>query len=237
MTQSARYAIYLAPAPESALWRFGCQVIGRDAATGDEFSSFAPDGFDAATWRGMTVEPRRYGFHATIKAPFRLAENKREEALFEAAAELAAAQRPFDAGALCVSTLPIGAAEAFIALTPAAPSLEIASLESVVVRALDHFRAPLTAEERARRKPDQLSSRQRENLDKWGYPYALDEFRPHFTLSDALADSAPVASALAREFAARVASPALIVDALVLFAQSNSGGDFTILRRFPFRGA
>ncbi len=237
MTQPARYAIYLAPAPDSALWRFGSEVIGRDAATGAEISSFAPHGFDAATWRGMTVEPRRYGFHATIKAPFRLCENESEEALSEAAAELAAAQRPFDAGALRVSALPVGAAKAFVALTPASPSPEIASLENVVVRKLDRFRAPLTPAERARRNPDQLSARQRENLDSWGYPYALDEFRAHFTLSDSLVDSAPVADALAREFAARVAAPTLIVDALVLFAQSRAGGDFAILRRFPFRGA
>ena len=78
MTQAARYAIYLAPAQESALWRFGSEVIGRDAASGAELSSFALDGFDAETWRGMTVEPRRYGFHATIKAPFRLSENESE---------------------------------------------------------------------------------------------------------------------------------------------------------------
>ena len=29
-----RYALYLAPPPESDLWRFGCHVIGRDASTG-----------------------------------------------------------------------------------------------------------------------------------------------------------------------------------------------------------
>ena len=105
------------------------------------------------------------------------------------------------------------------------------------MRKLDRFRAPLTADERARRNPDRLSARQREMLDSWGYPYALDEFRAHFTLSDALSNSAPVAEALAREFAARVASPTLIVDALVLFAQSRPGADFSILSRFPFRGA
>ncbi len=237
MTQAARYALYLAPPPESALWRFGSEVIGRDAATGAEVSSFALDGFDAEAWRGMTVEPRRYGFHATIKAPFRLSESASEAALCEAAAELAAAQRAFDAGALRVSTLPVGAAKAFVALTPVAPCPELSRLESLVVRKLDRFRAPLTPAERARRNPDQLSARQREMLDSWGYPYALDEFRAHFTLSDALANSEPVAEALAREFGARVASPRLIVDALALFAQSRPGGDFAIVRRFPFQAA
>lgn len=231
MTRAARYAIYLAPPPDSALWRFGSDVIGRDA-TGAPCSSFALYGFDAPAWRDMTAEPRRYGFHATIKAPFRLSESESVETLCEATARLAAAQTPFDLGPLQVSTLRAGADRAFIAITPAAPPAELGRLESVVVRTLDRFRATLTEAERARRKPERLSARQRDMLENWGYPYALDEFRAHFTLTDALADFPDVAAALAREFAARVSPPRLVVDALVLFAQAEPGADFSILRRF-----
>ena len=233
MTQTTRYAIYLAPPPDSALWRFGSDVVGRDA-TGVPPSPFALDGFDPPAWRGMTVEPRRYGFHATIKAPFRLSEGENVETLCEATARLAAAQTPFELGPLRVSTLPAGADRAFVAITPAARSAELERLESLVVRTLDRFRAPLTEAERARRKPERLSARQRDMLESWGYPYALEEFRAHFTLTDALADFPDVATALAREFAARVSPPRLAVDALVLFAQAEPGADFSILRRFSF---
>jgi 2'-5' RNA ligase len=235
MTEAARYAIYLAPPPDSAFWRFGSDVIGRDAATGAQSTSFALEGLDAERWRGMTVEPRRYGFHATIKAPFRLRENERFADLCDAAATLAAAQAPFELGPLRVSTIAPSADRAFVAVTPSARSTELERLESEVVRSLDRFRAPLTPAERARRNPERLTPRQREHLDKWGYPYALEEFRAHFTLTDAIADFAPVARALAREFAQRVAPPSLTVDALVLFAQPQAGGDFSILRRFPFQ--
>lgn len=237
MTPAARYAIYLAPPPDSALWRFGSDVIGRDAASGAPSAPFALEGFNAERWRGMTAEPRRYGFHATIKAPFRLRENERFEDLCEAAATLAAAQAPFELRPLRISTIAPGADRAFVAVTPSTRSEALARLESEVVRALDRFRAPLTEAERARRNPERLSPRQRDLLERWGYPYALEEFRAHFTLTDAITDFAPVAAALAREFARRVAPPSLTVDALVLFAQLQPGGDFTILSRFPFRAS
>jgi len=234
---SARYAVYLAPPPTSALWRFGCDVLGRDALTGEPRAGFAVDGIDAAGWRERTAEPRRYGFHATLKAPFRIKDGLGVEELGAAVAALAGALRPFEAGPLGVSTFAAGAGRAFVALTPIAPSPELARLESAVVRALDRFRAPLTEAERLRRDPERLSPRQRDIFEAWGYPFALDEFRPHFTLTNALADAEAIAAALAREFARRVAAPLLRVDALVLFAQQDAGGDFAVLRRFPFGAA
>jgi len=236
MTQAARYAIYLAPPPESALWRFGSAAIGRDA-TGAALEPFELEAFSAQAWREMTAEPRRYGFHATIKAPFRLRDGETFERLCAAAEVLAAAQAPFELGPLEVTRIASGAERAFIALTPRAPCADLTRLESLVVRQLDRFRAPLTPTERARRRPERLTERQRDMLERWGYPYALDEFRVHFTLTDAIAESEPVARALADAFAVRAASPSLAVDALVLFAQGQAGEDFVVLRRFPFAAA
>jgi 2'-5' RNA ligase len=235
MMTPLRYAVYLAPPPESALWRFGSAVVGRDAASGEARPGFAPKGFDAATWRDMTTEPRRYGFHATIKAPFRLADEANRTELSDALAELARQWRSFAAGPLAVSTLALGEAGAFVALTPSAPSAEIAWLEDRVVRGLDRFRAPLSDAERARRDPARLTARQRESFERWGYPYALADFRLHFTLSNAVEDAEPVAAALAREFAERVADPTLIVDALALFVQKPDG-EFVIDQRFSLGG-
>jgi hypothetical protein len=230
-----RYAVYLAPPPESALWRFGSAVVGRDAASGEALSGFAPDGFDAAAWRDMTTEPRRYGFHATIKAPFRLAEDASLSDLSAALAELSHAERPFAAGRLAVSTLALGEAAGFVALTPAAPSTAIARLEDRVVRGLDAFRAPLSDAERARRDPARLTARQRDAFERWGYPYALADFRLHFTLTNALDEAGRIAETLTREFERCVADPTLFVEALVLFVQKPNG-DFVIDQRFPLGG-
>jgi 2'-5' RNA ligase len=230
-----RYAVYLAPPPETALWRFGSAVVGRAAASGEALFGFAPDGFDASTWRGVTTEPRRYGFHATIKAPFRLAVDASVSDLSAALAELARHSQPFAAGALGVSTLALGGASMFVALTLSAPSSDVARLEERVVRGLDPFRAALNDSERARRDPMPLTARQRETFEHWGYPYALADFRLHFTLTNAVDSADRIAETLAREFAERVADPQLLVDALVLFVQKPNG-DFVIDQRFPLGG-
>ena len=236
---SARYALYLAPPADSELWRFGSRVIGRDAASGVDISGFALEGWSAPDWRAATQEPRRYGFHATLKAPFRLAEACDEAALRGAVQALARDVAPFDLGALEVSWLPASGGRGFVALTPtaAAPGrAELAALESRAVRELEPLRAPLSEAERARRAPERLTPRQRDYLDRFGYPYVLDEFRLHFTLSGPVARPDALAQALARHYRREVASPHYRVEAIALFAQAEAGGPFRIVEQFPLQG-
>ena len=232
MNASTRYAVYLAPPPDGELWRFGSQVLGRDADSGESLDGFAPVGYDAEAWRSLVAEPRRYGFHATLKAPFRLNPAWSLRDLEARIATLARKIEPFDAGLLRISRLPVGDGRAFVALRPEKPSTELARLEAGVVRKLDPLRAPLTAAEVARRAPERLSPRQRYYLDAWGYPYVLDEFRLHFTLTGATPDYEAIVTKLEPEFESRVPSPTLRVDALALFAQDAAGGDFHVVGRF-----
>jgi hypothetical protein len=143
---------------------------------------------------------------------------------------------PFDAGLLRVGRFPAGEGRAFVALRPEKPSGELARLEAKIVRKLDPLRAPLTAAEVQRRAPERLSPRQRYYLDAWGYPYVLDEFRMHFTLTGAVADSDAIMAKLAAELARWVSSPALRVDSLALLAQDGADHDFRIVGRFPMGG-
>jgi hypothetical protein len=176
MTSATRYAIFFAPPPESALWRFGSSALGYDAATGLNVEQFVPASVPAQSWHALTEEPRRYGFHATLMAPFRLAEGATEAELIAALGELCRTEIPFDL-ALEVSRL-----DSFIALTPKSAQPPLAALERRVVEVFDRFRAPLNDAERARRLGSPLTVRQREFLDHYGYPYVLDEFRFHMTL-------------------------------------------------------
>jgi 2'-5' RNA ligase len=225
---SARYAVYLAPAPDSALWRFGSRVLGRDAATGASVEGFAPEGYTPQAWAEATAEPRRYGFHATLKAPFRVAPGRTLGELETTIAAIAAAAPAFDLGPLEVTALSF-AGGGFVALTPPEVPPALRDLEARAVRDLDAFRAPPSEAETARRRPERLTPRQRELLRDYGYPYVLEEFRPHFTLSGAVADPGALAAALAKHYAP--AEP-FRVDALALFAQDD-GGPFRVLRRFP----
>jgi hypothetical protein len=122
---------------------------------------------------------------------------------------------------------------AFVVLKPDGDLIALRSFEAAAVRALYVVRAPPTREERARRNPASLTPRQRYYLDAWGYPYVLDEFRPHFTLTNALPDPIALVKSLEWEFRLRVASRALRVDDVALFGETEPGGEFKILRRFP----
>ncbi len=231
----SRYALYLTPPQDNDLWRFGCDVIGRDAWTGQSVDGFAPEGQELEAWRTLTSEPRRYGFHATLKAPFRLRADLDIFDLMDAVAGFARKRRPFDAGNLHVGHMAAGKGRAFAVLKPEGRSTELHSLEESTVRALDALRAPLTDVERGRRNAGLLTPRQRYYLDAWGYPYVIDEFRPHFTLTNPIEAEqvARVTKALEWECRLRVASPALQIDSIVLFGERDSDGEFEVLRGFP----
>jgi 2'-5' RNA ligase len=236
MSEGRRHAIYLAPAPDSDLWRFGSHVLGYDAATGEEMPGFAAGGLDAAAWARLTERPRTYGFHATLKAPFRLKPGESADALRASLAVFAAAQPAFDAGPLGVMSV-AGHGADFVALTPQRRSAELARLEADVVASFDRFRAPATPAEIAARRPDRLTERQRGNLALWGYPFVGADFEPHMTLTGTTTQSAEIADALSDIFANRVGSAHLVVDALTLFEQPAPGARFRLTGRFPFQPA
>ena len=216
-----RYAIYFAPDPETPLWRFGCSVLGCDAGTGlDEPVPEALAGL-GLDWRAATEEPRRYGFHATLKAPFRLAEGRCEEDLLAAAAAFAARRDAFE-----IPRLEPRALGRFIALVLAEPHAVLHALADDCVRDLDALRAPLTDTERARRGAAALPPRAAAYLERWGYPQILEDFRFHMTLTGPLPEAqrpavleraqalhapldAPVASAKRRR-TGRAGTPATI---------------------------
>ncbi len=229
----SRYALYLTPPLGGDIWRFGCDVLGRDASTGLDLEGFAPEGHSPETWRALTAEPRRYGFHATLVAPFRLRADLDVDDLVESVTAFARKSDPFEAGALQVSKLATASGGGFVALKPIGPARELRAFEEKAVRKLDALRAPLTGAERAKREAGRLTPLQRYYLDLWGYPYVLSEFRPHFTLTSGLDDVKPVEKALRWDFQMRVASPVLRIDALTLFGERASDGQFEILQEFP----
>lgn len=173
-----RYAIYFVPPANSDLYRFGSTFLGYDCYAGDDLGWPADAGLEAQAWAGLTREPRRYGFHATLKAPFRLRSKFGETDLAEELRRFAARART-PAGIEPV----IRSLGRFIAVVPAEPSAAVDRLAGDCVTAFDGFRRPLTADERLKRLDGGLSDREIANLDRWGYPYVFDDFRFHLTLT------------------------------------------------------
>ena len=196
MANFPRYAIYYAAAPGSALDRFGASLLGYDAYGGDDLPF--PDGVPP-DWRELTQDPRKYGFHATLKAPMTLARRQDRGRLVAACESFASAPRPIPVIKPVVDSI-----SGFIAVIPAEPSAELEQLAADATREFDSFRAPLTPEDRARRNPDKLTPRQCDYLDRWGYPYVMEEFRFHMTLTGRLPAERrePVVAMLRERFAA-----------------------------------
>src|SRR5581483_8200917 len=89
-----RYAVYYAPAPGSRWWNFGCRWLGRDPISGNSLASLRLNGFTPAAIATLTALPRRYGFHATLKAPFALAPDATVADLERTLAEFAGRRSP-----------------------------------------------------------------------------------------------------------------------------------------------
>jgi hypothetical protein len=123
--------------------------------------------------------------------------------------------------------------EGFLALIPAAPSADLQDLAAEVVRALDPYRAPLSPAEIARRRPELLTTRQRELLGIYGYPYVMEQFQFHLTLSGALAadQTAQARAAAQSHFAGVVPQPFVIAD-LCLCGEDDLG-QFHLMHRYP----
>lgn len=223
-----RFAVYLAPDPDSPLWRFGSQTLGYDANTGSELRAPEFAGFDRATWHTATRDPRTYGFHGTLKAPFRLKPGLTPAILIAALEALARAHHPFELPQLQVEAL-----GPFIALVPSGPVPALMEIAERAVIDLDPLRAPLTPEEIARRRPDRLSARQKAMLDAYGYPHVLDQFRFHMTLTGPLQEPARgrALAALREAYGASGANVPHTFTSLALYHQGRPDHFFKIVHR------
>jgi putative phosphonate metabolism protein len=224
-----RYAIYFMPSPQSPLWRFGSSVLGYDA-DGGESVDHPPGGlFSTPSIRDYVAEPRKYGFHATLKAPFGLAEGCQEHHLHDHARAFAQARRPFVVEPLRIA--PIGP---FLALVPSRKDSDLDSLANDCVREFDVFRAAASADEPARRRAASLTSRQSQLLERWGYPYVFDEFCFHMTLTSRLPPEVQNQFRLALERLYEPIAQPLPIDSIAIFRQAASTDRFRVLQRFMF---
>jgi putative phosphonate metabolism protein len=218
-----RYAIYFAPAVDSPWWRFGAGWLGWDDLRGEALAQPLLPGFTRPEFHGLTEEPRRYGFHATLKAPFALRRNVTEEGLLRYVEQLANRLPPVPLGALQPGVL-----DGFVALLPEHPTPAVDALAARCVLDLDPLRAPLGAEEIARRHPERLDAMQRELLHRYGYPHVLGRFRFHMTLSSPVdAVTADLLVNRARERVAELNARApLQLDRLCVFREDRPGAPF-----------
>ncbi|QRM33664.1 DUF1045 domain-containing protein [Microvirga sp. VF16] len=222
-----RAAIYFTPAKDHPLTLRAAEWLGRDA-------------FDRRPVRDpnpkidvLVSEPARYGFHATLKAPFRLADGRTLNDLDRALAAFGQRMQSFSLGRLTITRL-----DSFFALTIQATLPLLLEAEEAIRMAFEPFRAPLTEQELARRDPQSLSERQQANLSRWGYPHVGPDFRFHMTLTNSIVDedeAARVEKRLHSQFNPVLETP-VVIDALALFVERKPGAPFHVHSRQPLQG-
>lgn len=225
-----RYAVYYAPEP-GALADFAASWLGWDPVARCEVQH--PDlGLLPQQVNDITSTPRKYGFHGTIKPPFRLADGTSPDALKADLEALCARLAPVTMEGLSLKSL-----GRFLALVPDGAPAPLAALAAQCVMSLDPHRAPPPATELAGRRAKGLSPAQDALLARWGYPYVMEEFRFHLTLTGALApeEVERVAARLSAYLGPILPKPFVIRD-LCLFGEAAEDGRFHLLHRYALSG-
>ncbi|MCC1491340.1 DUF1045 domain-containing protein [Cognatishimia sp. F0-27] len=220
----SRFAVYYVP-PDGPLASFGAAWLGWDLGRGCRVSQYDVPGLES-----ITEAPRKYGLHGTLKAPFRIAEGRSVLELEKATAQLAAALAPARCGGLEVATL-----GRFLALLPQGDLSGLQRVAGACVRLLDDFRAPASEAELLRRRKARLNARQEAFLAEWGYPYVMEEFRFHLTLTGRIDKSAlPAWSKTLMRHVPTLPSP-FVMDQIALCGE-RPDGQFELLHRYPLTG-
>src|SRR5262245_58571453 len=224
-----RFAVYFTPGRDEPLTRRAADWLGRDPFSGGPAQPPAVSTLSPTEIAFHTAAPRRYGFHATLKAPFQLVPGETEATLADARAGFASRTQRF------AVRLVIGRIDGFFALVPATPAPLLQRLADDVVESFDRFRAPLSEADIERRNPDALSAEEFRNLHRWGYPYVFETFRFHMTLTGRVGagESDRVRAALDEVFGPLITAP-IAIDGLVLFAEPEPGAPFGVHSYSPF---
>ena len=212
----SRYAIYFMP--DGAFAEFGAHWLGWDPHTRTETKGFTLEGLPRPR-EVLIKSPQKYGLHATMKAPFRLAEGETEAGLMSAFNGFCKTHKTACAGQLQFSNF-----GGFLSLRPSSPVQELKQLAAACVTAFDKFRSPATPQELARRRKANLTAAQDDLLQTWGYPYVMDEFRFHITLTGRvdLSEAEQITTVLKPMLNPLLTKPFAIAD-LVLAAEGQDG--------------
>ena len=228
-----RYAIYFDASDTEDLRRIGESWLGRDSATDEALTQPSVAGFSASQIREITETARHYGFHATLKPPFELVPDRSADDLTAAIEDFVRRQHGIaDVG------LRVGSLDGFMALLLVRETPAVRSLADACVRAFDAFRNPPSEAELERRRKAPLSDRQDMLLERWGYPYVMDAFRFHMTLTGRLptSDREMLRPGLEKIFGPAIRD-GIPINGISLFKQDDRRSAFRRVAYYSFDGA
>ncbi|MEM9683377.1 MAG: DUF1045 domain-containing protein, partial [Pseudomonadota bacterium] len=190
-------------------------------------------GFSAPRIREITESARHYGFHATLKPPFALAAGRTADELLAEIEAFVETQRRIPE-----VRLKVGSLDGFMALVLRKEMTEIRALADACVRSFDSFRSPPSDAELERRRKAPLTDHQDMLLERWGYPYVMDAFRFHMTLTCRLpaSDRERLQPSLEAMFGPAIEN-GVSVDGISLFQQDDRQSPFRRIAHYAFGNA
>ena len=230
---TARYAIYFAPDDDSELGIFGATVLRRRALDASDWlnPALVVEFPQSSVWSDRIQRPAHYGFHATIKAPFELAASQSADDLIKDVAEFCQSCQPVSLQGLA----PVRTCR-YDALAFAQQPDTLRQLASDCVIRFEKYRAPLTDSDMQRRDPASLTASELTNLKRFGYPYILEDFNFHMTLSGRNDhNDAAYFSWLNHLYQSMVASTP-VLDRLCIFYQPDRTTSFIRIKENIFGG-
>ncbi len=229
-----RYAVYFAPNVEQQWWAQASHWLGRCAVSQQKNVQPMVAGVSAKRFAELTEHPRRYGFHATMRAPFMLTSQYQPIDLIDRVNMLCLDLKPFVLPRLQVTLL-----DQFLALVPERNAAQVTLLEEQCVTVLNDYAEPLGPEELSRRRSAGLSAQEDALLLRWGYPYVLERFRFHCSLTGSLASASPQEISALTQAAHQHFDqlPPCLFDSLAIFVEPTRGADFVLLQQCPLMGS
>ncbi len=228
-----RYSVYFTHPQAAKLTKLGSHWLGRSAFSETLFDQPQLKDIFAERLVSITESPRRYGFHATMKPPFHLADGKTLEDVKTAFDAFARKHSAFEIDGLAPNFL-----GNFLALTPTSRSEQLSKLASDCIREFDHLRAPLDNSDIARRRKAKLTPEQDAYMLQWGYPYIFEHFHFHMTLSTHLNDEierAALKAAAETHFEPIMHQP-VAISHLALCVEPEAGAPFQAIEIRPLEG-
>lgn len=226
LTTPYRCAVYFVPDIHGQWWQAGSDWLGRCAATGKSMSQPFLTGISSQMQRTCTAEPRRYGWHATLKAPFKVVSGVNLKSLVRVMHELAKTLPAFD-----LPTLKVSMDGGFLALRPEEEVADVQHTARACVTTFHRFAMPLSEADLSCRREACLTPAQDCLLLAWGYPYVFDEFQFHLSLTGKLAgmdDDELLRWQQAAQAHFADLGPCRF-DRLALFVEPTRGADFELL--------
>lgn len=235
MNSRPRYAIYFAPNERTPLGRFGCHWLGRSAAELDSHPVDLPENLEQHKHQQLIEAPKHYGFHGTLKAPFELNTAYTSNDLDEALQNFAQKFPSFTIDRLKLQTI-----ASFIALTPEEQSENLSLLQSLheeLTENIDYLRAPLSDYDKNRFMARDLSTKLKENLLNFGYPFVLESFKFHLTLTSSLKkDDISSYFELLDRLTTHFRDDGFFCDRISLFRQETRTSPFLLTNEYMLQG-